>query len=170
MLHDFEVWSYHYANSVITGWYHSLQTCRSNNLGWYQWRQCWQHDNPRLWCDDTDIDKHWLRLWLAAWRHQAITWSNTDLSSKVFCSILVNWEIMLLELLPHPPGASELNFRIDSFGCIVIRRQLIIRYILLIRIRNGIIHVDWSHREAAMCVKFGLSWKTRRCRFICFVL
>ena len=38
-------------------------------------------------CDDTDMDEHWLRQWLVAWWCQAITSTNVDLSSKVFCGI-----------------------------------------------------------------------------------
>ena len=30
---------------------------------------------------DIDPGQHWLRWWLVAWRHQAITWTNVDLSS-----------------------------------------------------------------------------------------
>ena len=36
---------------------------------------------------DTDRGQHWLGQWLFAWRHKAITWTNVDLSSKVFCGI-----------------------------------------------------------------------------------
>ena len=36
---------------------------------------------------DIDLDRHWLRYWLGAVRHQAITWTNVDLSPKVFCGI-----------------------------------------------------------------------------------
>ena len=28
-----------------------------------------------------DLGQYWLRKWLVAWRHQAITWTNADLSS-----------------------------------------------------------------------------------------
>ena len=28
-----------------------------------------------------DLGQHWFRQWLVAWRHQAITWTNVDLSS-----------------------------------------------------------------------------------------
>ena len=31
--------------------------------------------------------QHWCRWWLVAWWHQAITWTNVDLSSKVFYGI-----------------------------------------------------------------------------------
>ena len=30
---------------------------------------------------DRDLGHHWLRWWLVAWRHQAATWTNVDLSS-----------------------------------------------------------------------------------------
>ena len=29
----------------------------------------------------TELGQHWLRWWLVAWQHQAITWTNVDLSS-----------------------------------------------------------------------------------------
>ena len=31
--------------------------------------------------------QHWLRFWLVSWRHQAITWTNVDLSSIGFCHL-----------------------------------------------------------------------------------
>ena len=31
---------------------------------------------------DRDLGQHWLRSWLGAVRHQAITWTNVDLSSE----------------------------------------------------------------------------------------
>ena len=31
---------------------------------------------------DRDLGQHWLSLWLVAWRHQAITWTNVDLSVR----------------------------------------------------------------------------------------
>ena len=44
-----------------------------------------------LWPCDTiwqqDCCQHWLTYWLVTWKHQAITWTNVDLSSKVFCGI-----------------------------------------------------------------------------------
>ena len=36
---------------------------------------------------NTDLGQRWIRQWLAAWRHQAITWTNVDLSSMEFCGI-----------------------------------------------------------------------------------
>ena len=35
-------------------------------------------------CGDRDLGQHWLRLWPVAWRHQAITLTNVDLSSVRF--------------------------------------------------------------------------------------
>ena len=37
---------------------------------------------------DIALGQHWLRLWLVAWGHGAITWANVDLSlnSRGFCS------------------------------------------------------------------------------------
>ena len=72
---------------------------------------------------DTDMDQHWLRQWLGAVRHHAITWINVDLSLMRFCVIhssniqqvpkllfcVNSFKIILLILLPHPPGVNELN-------------------------------------------------------------
>ena len=38
-------------------------------------------------CVGIDVSQYWLKLWFAAWCHQAITWNNIDLSLKVFCGI-----------------------------------------------------------------------------------
>ena len=34
---------------------------------------------------DIDLDQHWLRLWLDAWWHRAITWSNVNFFLLSFC-------------------------------------------------------------------------------------
>ena len=39
-------------------------------------------------CGDRDLGQHWLRLWLVAWQHQAITWTNVDLLLVRFNDIL----------------------------------------------------------------------------------
>ena len=83
------------------------------------------------WCDLThwglvtpygnkDLVQHWFRQWLVAWRHQAITWTNVDLSSVEFCGMHLTTilltvaihemssKIIFLKLQPHVPGANEL--------------------------------------------------------------
>ena len=37
---------------------------------------------------DKELGQHWLRYWLVAWRHQAITWTKVDLSSVRSSEIL----------------------------------------------------------------------------------
>ena len=37
--------------------------------------------------DDINLGQHWLRQWLVAWWHQAITWTNVDLSLARICGI-----------------------------------------------------------------------------------
>ena len=34
-----------------------------------------------------DLSVNWLRLWLVAWRYQAISWTNVDLSFMEYCDI-----------------------------------------------------------------------------------
>ena len=36
---------------------------------------------------DINLCQHWLTYWFVAWRYHAITWTNVDVSSKVFCGI-----------------------------------------------------------------------------------
>ena len=77
---------------------------------------------------DTNLGQHCFRQWLVAWQHQAITWTNIDLSSKKSCNFLmktISLEILVismcntstkntfLKLRPHLPGANELT--VDKF-------------------------------------------------------
>ena len=73
---------------------------------------------------DNDLGEHWLRYWLVAWRHQAITWTNVDLSSVWSSGIhlrsisseipqppftKVSLKITYLKLNWNLPGANELR-------------------------------------------------------------
>ena len=73
---------------------------------------------------DRDLGQHWLRQWLVAWRHQAITWTNVDWSSMKSSDIHIRAisqgmlqpsinKIRLkktnLEFNSNFPGANELN-------------------------------------------------------------
>ena len=73
---------------------------------------------------DIALGQHWLRIWLVAWRHQAITRTNIDLSSTDFCGMhlrAISQEVLrslicntnlnstLKKLYPNLPGFSELN-------------------------------------------------------------
>ena len=76
---------------------------------------------------DIDLGQHWLRQWLVAWQHQAITRSNDDFSLRsldcfihlraisqcvpnlLFCIYIMSLKIILLKLLPHLPRANDLN-------------------------------------------------------------
>ena len=70
-----------------------------------------------------DLGQHWLRKWLVAWRHQAITWTSIDLIiNEVFrhqpeqfhrkcIRILfldISFKVANLRSQPHLPGANEL--------------------------------------------------------------
>ena len=74
---------------------------------------------------DTELGQHWLRQWLGAWRHQAITWTNVDLS-WVRCNGIhlralslddvkipinkIRLKIAVLKWHPGLPGANELTY------------------------------------------------------------
>ena len=73
---------------------------------------------------DRDLGQPWLRKWLGAWRHQAITWTNVDLSSARSSDIHLRassqeiitqpsiteiiWKIKYLKFHSNSPGANEL--------------------------------------------------------------
>ena len=48
---------------------------------------------------DIDLGQHWLRWWLVAWRQQAITWINVDLSSVRSSNILL---MTISQEIPQP--------------------------------------------------------------------
>ena len=47
-----------------------------------------------------DLGQHWLGQWLAAWRHQAITWANVDLPSVRASDIHLR---AILQKIHQPP-------------------------------------------------------------------
>ena len=72
----------------------------------------------------TDLGQHWRRYWLVAWQHQAITWTNVDLSlirssdnhQKVISQkipqpsiIKISWRITYLKFHSNLPGANDLS-------------------------------------------------------------
>ena len=78
-----------------------------------------------------DLGQHWIKLWLLGWCHQAITWTNIDLPSKVFSGIHLRaihncpwtlsmgcvWRLHIVKLLLYLPGANvlTLNMRGPSY-------------------------------------------------------
>ena len=85
---------------------------------------------------DIDLGQHWLRKWLVAWRHQAITWTNVDLSSVRSSGIYLraisyeipqppfikfSLKITYLKLIWNLPGANELK----SVNMLIIMGMLI---------------------------------------------
>ena len=80
---------------------------------------------------DRDLSQHWLRESLVAWRHQAITWTNVDLSSGRSSDINLRaslqeihqpsiteiiWKIKYLEFHSNFPGVNELNIPVTAAG------------------------------------------------------
>ena len=77
---------------------------------------------------DNDIGQHWLRLWFAAWRHQAITWTNVylrimvsnhtsfvDVSTNTLSKICI-WKYFFTDF-EHLPGANGVNHIIYGDAC-----------------------------------------------------
>ena len=73
---------------------------------------------------DICLGQHWFRQWLVAWRHQAITWFNVDVSSVKSCGIhrrALSWEDLKIDIRKTKlkmtfvewhldfPGTNELN-------------------------------------------------------------
>ena len=74
-----------------------------------------------LYCD-IDLGQHRLSYWLVAWQHQAITWTNIDLSLVKFCGIHLRaishrvgkllfcvMRKLYLKITVTSPGVNELN-------------------------------------------------------------
>ena len=76
---------------------------------------------------DKDLDQHWLREWLGAWRHQDITWTTGDFSlvriydihitaisqrvpTILFC--IMSSKIILMKVLPYLPAVNEQERRL----------------------------------------------------------
>ena len=74
-----------------------------------------------------DLGQHWSRLWLVAWRHQAIIWTNVDLwslrSSDVHLRAIsleisqpsvtkISLKIIFLRFYWNLPGTNELTLRV----------------------------------------------------------
>ena len=57
---------------------------------------------------DINQGQHWFRLWLVAWRHQTITWTNVDLSSVRSSGIHLS---AILKEIPQP-SVTEINLKI----------------------------------------------------------
>ena len=71
-----------------------------------------------------DPSQHWFRQWLGAWRHQAISWTNVDLSSvrsgdihltansQAITQLSITdiiWKIKYLKFHSNFPGANDLT-------------------------------------------------------------
>ena len=67
-------------------WYlTTTQAIKSTFTDTWFWRKAYPLTHHGLVKPHGNIDRgqHWLRQWLVAWWHQAITWTNVDLSSKL---------------------------------------------------------------------------------------
>ena len=55
-----------------------------------------------------DLGQHWFRQWLVAWRHQAITWINVDLSSLRSCDV----HLRTISLEISQPSVPKISLKI----------------------------------------------------------
>ena len=61
---------------------------------------------------DINVGQHWFRYWLVAWRHQAIIWTNIDLSSVRSNGIHLS---AILQEIPQP-SLTEISLKITSLN------------------------------------------------------
>ena len=69
-----------------------------------------------LWPNDAiciDLGQHWLMQWLVAWRHQAIAWTNVDLSSVR--SSYIN--LMAISQKINQSSMTKTNMKITHLKC-----------------------------------------------------
>ena len=57
---------------------------------------------------DRDLGQHWFRKWLVAWRHQAITWTNIDVTSERSSDIHLRTISQVISL----PSITEISLKI----------------------------------------------------------
>ena len=62
---------------------------------------------------DIDLDQQCFRLWIVAWRHQPITWTNVDLSPVRSGGIHLR---AILQEIPQPP-VTEICMQITYLKC-----------------------------------------------------
>ena len=64
---------------------------------------------------DIGLGQHWLRWWLVAWRHQAITWTSVDLSSVTSSGIHLR---AISHKIPQSFRSQWVNsLSAERFGC-----------------------------------------------------
>ena len=121
---------------------------------------------------DIDLGRHWLRQWLGAWRHQAITWTNVELSPKVFCGIHLRsiskqmlmksirniyWEITLLKSLTHHPESNELSTVYPKNYSHGLR---IVFCCVLVGLQTEFLPIPWNGK-VIICLVTGSTWGGR---------
>ena len=72
--------------TVVSKWMNANFTVVSKWICRNQWGNVLTHCSLVTPYGDIELSQYWPRKWLFAWRHQAITWTNIELS-KVFCGI-----------------------------------------------------------------------------------
>ena len=60
--------------------------------------------------DEINLGQHWLRKWLVAWWHQAITWNNDDLSSVKSSDVHI---IVIAQEKPQP-SITKFSLKINN--------------------------------------------------------
>ena len=107
---------------IINSWWPNDTICHMVSLGHHElMKSLWPEQNAY---GDRDLGQNWLRWWLVAWRHRAITWTSVDLPSvrsigihltTILQEILqpsitkISWKITILKFLWNLPGANELK-------------------------------------------------------------
>ena len=69
-------------------------------------------------CGVVDLGQHWFRCWLVAWRHQAITWTNLDLSSIKTLRNLVKWNFHFQNMI--------ISSKENAFASVVYKMSVIL--------------------------------------------
>ena len=87
--------------------------------GWPWWETALTHWGLVMPYGDRELCQHWLRQWLVAWRHQAITWTNIDLSSVRSCGVnvrTISQEIPQLSIIKIGFKTTSLKFLLNLLG------------------------------------------------------
>ena len=125
---------------------------------------------------DKDLGQHWLRKWLVAWQHQAITWNNVDWSSVKSSdnhiratsqeipqpsNTKIHLKITYIKFHSNFPGANELIVMCVPEPTFVIILKLCLT-VYISKENLAEFHLPYK--------QFYFPWAASRCNSICWAL
>ena len=135
-----------------------------------------------------DLGQHWFRQWLVAWRHQAITWTNVDLTSLMSSDVhlraisleisqpsvtKISLKVIFLRFYWSLTGANELILQVfisSSYRKLISSHEIDLRWVSYNPIEDNSTLVQamaWCHQAPSHCqgqcrirymLLYGMTW------------